>query len=108
MPRLYCRLKKRLVAAFGLTEQLSFMSLSWQSSLSEISELIKFYYSCRNHNKLITIRYLKGIDILYIFFITLEVLLTINYNIYVYFIKNPLLHKYDSFFQALRKYYTIN
>lgn len=62
MPRLYCRLKKRLVAAFGLTEQLSFMSLS------EISELIKFYYSCRNHNKLITIRYLKGIDILYIFF----------------------------------------
>lgn len=67
MPRLYCRLKKRLVAAFGLTEQLSFMSLSWQSSLSEISELIKFYYSCRNHNKLITIRYLKGIDILYVY-----------------------------------------
>lgn len=85
MPRLYCRLKKRLVAAFGLTEQLSFMSLSWQSSLSQISELIKFYYSCRNHNKLITIRYLKGIDILYIFFfITLEVLLTINYNITIY------------------------
>lgn len=81
MPRLLCRLKKRLVAAFGLTEQLSFISLI---SLSEISELIKFYYSCRNHNKLITIRYLKGIDILYFFFITLEVLLTINNNITIY------------------------